>query len=62
VSEDGLIIAARVTQAGNDQASLVPLVDEAERRCGQRLQKVLADAGFSSNQNVEVREERGLEL
>lgn len=62
VSEDGMIVAARVTQAPNDQASLVPLVEEAERRCGQRPQKVLADAGFYSNQNVEAMEERGVEL
>src|SRR6202007_370721 len=62
VSEDGLIVAARVTQAANDHASLVPLVDEMERRCGQRPQKVLADAGFYSNQNVEAMEQRGVEL
>jgi transposase len=62
VSEDGMIVAARVTQAANDHASLVPLVHEVERRCGQRPQKVLADAGFYSNQNVEAMEERGVEL
>ena len=62
VSEDGLIVAARVTQARQDHASLVPLVDETERRCRRRPQKVLADAGFYSNQNVEAMEERGVEL
>jgi transposase len=62
VGEDGMIVAARVTQAVNDLASLVPLVDEVERRCRQRPQKVLADAGFYSNQNVEAMEERGVEL
>lgn len=62
VSEDGWIVAARVTQAATDHASLVPLVEEAERRCGQRPQKVLADAGFYSNRNVEAMEERGVEL
>lgn len=62
VSEDGLIVAARVTQAAHDYASLVPLVDQAERRCRQRLGKVLADAGFYSNQNVEEMERRGVEL
>lgn len=62
VSEDGLIVAARVTQAAHDYASLVPLVDETEQRCGQRPQKVLADAGFYSNQNVEAMEDRGVEL
>jgi transposase len=62
VSEDGLIVAARVTQAAHDHASLVPLVEEAERRCGRRPEKVLADAGFYSNQNVETMEARGVQL
>lgn len=62
VSEDGLIVAARVTQATHDRDSLVPLVEEAEQRCGRRPQKVLADAGFYSNQNVETMEDRGVEL
>lgn len=62
VSEEGLIVAARVTQAPQDHASLVPLVDQTERRCGQRPEKVLADAGFYSNENVEAMEERGVEL
>ncbi len=62
VSEDGLIVAARVTQAAHDYASLVPLVEEAEQRCGRRPQKVLADAGFYSNENVETMEARGVEL
>lgn len=62
VSEEGLIVAARVTQAPQDHASLVPLVDQTERRCGQRPERVLADAGFYSNENVEAMEERGVEL
>lgn len=62
VSEDGLIVAARVTQAASDQGSLVPLVQQTEQRCGQRPRKVLADAGFYSNANVEAMEECGVEL
>jgi transposase len=62
VSEEGLVVAARVTQAACDNDSLLPLVDEVERRSGQRPDKVLADAGFYSNQNVEAMEARGVEL
>jgi len=62
VSEDGLVVGVRVTQAANDHASLVPLVDQVERRCGKRPQRVLGDAGFYSNQNVEAMEQRGIEL
>ena len=62
VSEDGLIVAARVTQAVNDHASLLPLVEQVEQRCRQRPAKVLADAGFYSNQNLEEMQQRGVEL
>jgi transposase len=62
VSEDGLIVAARVTQAANDNGSLLPLLEETEQRCGQRPRKALADAGFYSNENAEEMERRGVEL
>jgi Transposase DDE domain len=62
VSEEGLIVAARVTQAANDHASLLPLVQQSEQRCGRRPEPVLADAGFYSNENVQAMEARGVEL
>jgi transposase len=62
VSEDGVIVGMRVTQAANDHASLVPLLEQVEERCGQRPGKAVADAGFYSNQNVEAMEELGVEL
>ena len=39
VSDDHLIVAARVTQNATDNGSLVPMVDEVERRCGARPEK-----------------------
>jgi len=62
VSEDGLVVGVRVTQAANDHASLVPMIEQVEQRCGKRPEKVLGDAGFYSNRNVEAMEQRGLEL
>jgi len=47
VSEDHFIVAQRVTQNKNDNHALVPMVDEVERQCGERPQRVLADCGFS---------------
>ena len=44
--DDHLIVAARVTQHGTDNASLVPMVEEVERRCGERPQKVTGDSGL----------------
>lgn len=61
VSEDHFIVAQRVTQNKNDNHSLVPMVDEVERQCKERPQKVLADSGFYSNQNVDEMERRGID-
>ena len=60
VSEDHFIVAQRVTQNKSDNEALVPMVDEVERRCGARPQRVLADCGFFSNQNLREMEERGI--
>jgi transposase len=61
VSEDHFIVAQRVTQSKTDNGSLVPLVEEVERQCRQRPQRVLADSGFYSNENVEQLEQRGID-
>jgi transposase len=61
VSEDHFIVAQRVTQNKNDNGALVPMVQEVERQCGERPQRVLADCGFFSNQNLREMEIRGME-
>ena len=61
VSEDHFIVAQRVTQSKNDNDSLVPLMDEVERQCRKRPQRVLADCGFFSNQNLREMADRGIE-
>jgi len=61
VSEDHFIVAQRVTQNKNDNHALVPMVEEVERQCGERPQRVLADCGFFSNQNLREMETRGIE-
>jgi hypothetical protein len=61
VSEDHFIVAQRVTQNKVDNASLLPLVEEVERQCRERPQRVLADSGFYSNHNVEQLEQRGID-
>jgi transposase len=60
VSEDHFIVAQRVTQNKNDNRALVPMVDQVEQRCGVRPQRVLADSGFFSNQNLRDMEARGI--
>ncbi len=62
VNEDHLIVSQRVTQNAADNHSLIPLVEEAERQSGAKAEKILADAGFFSLENIEELEGRGLEV
>lgn len=61
VSEDHFSVAQRVTQNKNDNQALVPMVDEVERQCTARPQRVLADSGFFCKQNLREMEARGIE-
>lgn len=61
VSEDHLIVAERVTQNASDNASLLPLVDEASRQCRGKPQRVSADTGFFSLQNLHGLREREID-
>jgi transposase len=62
VNEDHLIVGQRVTQNAADNHSLIPMVEEAERQSGTKAEKILADAGFFSLENIEELEARGLEV
>jgi transposase len=62
VNADHLIVAQRVTQNAADNNSLIAMVDEAERQSGGKAEKVLADAGFFSLDNIEALEGRGLDV
>jgi transposase len=61
VSADHLIVAERVTQNASDNASLLPLVDEASRQCRGKPQRVSADSGFFSLQNLHGLREREID-
>ena len=61
VSEDHLIVEQRVTQEATDNASLLPLIEAVEGRCGEPPRKVSADSGFFSLQNLAGLEARGIE-
>ena len=62
VSDDHLIVGARVTPNAADNASLVPMVDEVERRCGTRPEKVTGDSGFFSGAALHEMKRRGIDL
>ena len=61
VSEDHFIVAVRVTQQATDNASLLPMIEEVERRCGERPRQVLADSGFYSGANLDGLRARGID-
>jgi len=61
VSEDHVITAVRVTQHSSDNGSLLPMIAEVERRCGRGPEKVLADSGFYSAENLDRIRELGLD-
>ena len=62
VSEDHLIVAQRVGQERADNGLLVPLAEAVEQQCRERPQRVLADAGFFSVENLEKLSQQGLDV
>ncbi len=61
VSDDHLIVAQRVTQNVTDNASLEPMLDQIEDRCGAPPGAALADSGFFSIANIEQMEQRNID-
>lgn len=61
VSDDHLIVAQQVSQEGNDNGLLVPLVEAVIRTCGERPQRVSADSGFFSNDNARAMEQSNID-
>lgn len=62
VSDDHLIVAQRVHQATNDNASLVAMTEATERECGERPQAVLADCGYYSMEQIRAVQTCGIEV
>jgi transposase len=62
VSDDHLIVGTRVTQNATDNGSLVPMVEEVERQCGARPEKVTGDSGFFSGRALQAMKQQGVDL
>src|SRR6266567_6428384 len=62
VSDDHVIVATRVTQNATDDGSLLAMVEEVERQCRARPEKVTGDSGFFSGQAVREMKQRGIDL
>lgn len=60
VSDDHVIVAQRVHQGTNDNASLVAMTEMVERECGERPAMVMADCGYYSMDQIQAVEARGV--
>ena len=60
-AESHVIVAQHVTSAAPDVEELIPAVSAIGRMLRKRPRQVLADAGYYSEANVDVLQERGIE-
>ncbi|MDA2939093.1 IS1182 family transposase, partial [Acidobacteria bacterium AH-259-A15] len=56
-----LIVATGLTECAADNGELLPLVEEVERIAGQVPERVLADAGYKGETNLEQLEQKGID-
>jgi len=60
--KEQVIVAADVSQNATDHTEFKPLVDQVERNLGILPKEGSADAGYSSYDNLEYAEEKGLDV
>src|SRR5947207_6639512 len=56
-----IIVAHELTQSGNDQGQLVPLVEAIENHLGRKPAQASADSGYCSEANLEALEAHGID-
>jgi transposase len=61
-SQAQVIVAAEVTQQGNDSQQLAPMIEQVESNMGRKPQAVSADAGYWSEANVGDERVAGVDL
>jgi len=61
-SANGIIVAAAVSQRGDDYRELVPAVERIEETAGQGPSQVVADGGFTSRENIIAMDERCIDF
>lgn len=58
---DQVIVAADVTAQQNDSAQLAPMIEQVEANTGEKPVQVSADAGYCSEDNIAVLEEKKID-
>src|SRR6202163_2340179 len=56
-----IIVAHELTQCGNDQGQLVPLIEAIENNLGRKPDQASADSGYCSEANLEALEAHGID-
>jgi hypothetical protein len=56
-----IIVAHELTQCGNDQGQLMPLVEAIENNLGRKPEQASADSGYCSEANLEALEAYGID-
>jgi hypothetical protein len=58
----GLMVGVAVTQEVNDYAQLLPAVDRVEQRLKKKPRQMVADAGYTTRDNIEQMAEREIDF
>src|SRR5260370_33039966 len=56
-----MIVAHELTQCGNDQGQLLPLIEAIETNLGRKPEQASADSGYCSEANLEALEAHGID-
>ena len=60
--EHQVIIAADVTQSENDYGELISMLEQAENNTGKKPEKISADSGYYSQDNLQYAKDKGLDV
>ena len=60
-AHEGIIIATGMTQSAADYNQLEPVLDRVEQNLGESVESVLADAGYASEDNLQLLEDREID-
>ena len=57
-----LIVGQALTQQGNDKQQLIPMIERVREQAGQKVQEVLADSGYCSEENLRQAAKKKVDL
>ena len=60
VNENRIILHAEATNIANDKEALIKIIETVEQNTGEKVKEVLADSGYSSYENYEQIENKGI--